>query len=74
MDLYDNVARWGTIISALPLLLSRLRLSLAGTESLLALPAPQQPAMQEGAEQQPQPSEAQEPEAADSGLQVVLSE
>ena len=40
MDLYDNVARWGTIICALPLLLSRLKLSLVGAAPLLALPAP----------------------------------
>ena len=41
LDLWDNVARWGTVISALPLLLSRLKFSLAGAAPVLALPAPQ---------------------------------
>ena len=44
LDLWDNVARWGTVISALPLLLSRLKLSLAGAAPMLALTATQ-PAM-----------------------------
>ena len=42
IDLYGNMARWGQIICALPLLLSRLRLTLVGSEPILALPAPEQ--------------------------------
>ena len=42
IDLYGNMARWGQTICALPLLLSRLRMSLVGSETLLALPAPEQ--------------------------------
>ncbi|KAG2487769.1 hypothetical protein HYH03_013614 [Edaphochlamys debaryana] len=42
-DLYDNLPRYGPIISALPLLLSRLRLNL---QFVLPPPPPQAPAMQ----------------------------
>ena len=42
IDMYGNTARWGQIICALPLLLSRLRMSLVGSETVLALPAPEQ--------------------------------
>ena len=64
LELYDNVARWGTIICALPLLLSRLRLSLVGETPLLALPAPQQQQQQQQATpQQPEPAQQQDDDA-----------
>lgn len=39
-EMYDNLPRFGLVISTIPLVVSRLRLILAGSNSTLAIMAP----------------------------------